>query len=308
MRAVILGGHGFLGSHLALALLEAGHRVRIFDRPAATPCLPVSGAEFRGGDFMRREDLDAALAGCEVGFHLVSTTLPQNSNEDPLHDVETNLLGTLQLLEIARSSGTRKIVFASSGGTVYGVPQRVPIPETHPTEPLCAYAIVKLAIEKYLQLYSHLHGLEYGVLRISNPYGEGQSPFQKQGAVAVFTYQALRGETIQIWGDGEVIRDYLYVGDVAEALVKVAAYRGSHRVFNIGSGEGRSLNELLARLEALLGRSVKREYLPRRPFDTPVNVLDTTLARRELGWKPHTSLEAGLARTADWLKKNFTLA
>jgi len=305
MKCVVLGGRGFLGSHLALALLRDGHAVRIFDRPHTTSALPLTATEFVDGDFVNREDLAAAVEGCDVVFHLVSTTLPQTSNENPVYDVETNLVGSLQLLDRARACGTRKIIFASSGGTVYGVPQKTPIPENHPTDPLCSYAITKLAIEKYLHLYSHLHGLDYNVLRIANPYGEGQSPLQKQGAIAAFTYQALRGEPIEIWGDGEVVRDYLYVGDVAEAMVRAAGYAGAHRVFNIGAGRGHSLNELLNRLEALLGRTIKRDYLPGRRFDTPVNVLDIGRARAELDWTPRTTLATGMARTVEWIAKTF---
>jgi len=181
----------------------------------------------------------------------------------------------------------------------------VPVAEDHPTEPLCSYAISKLAIEKFLHLYSHLHRVDYRVLRIANPYGEGQSPIGKQGAIAVFTYKALRGEPIQIWGDGEVVRDYLYAGDVADAMLKAALYEGPYHVFNIGGGRGHSLNELLSRIEALLGRRVERTYLPGRRFDTPVNVLDITRARDHLRWTPQTPMEAGLARTAEWISKTF---
>jgi UDP-glucose 4-epimerase len=305
MKCVILGGRGFLGSQLHMALRRDGHTVRIFDRPGSTAALTIPEQEYIGGDFGNREDLVAALAGCEVVFHLVCTTLPASSNENPLYDVETNLVSTIRLLDVARSSGTKKIVFASSGGTVYGVPQNVPVTEDHPTDPLCSYAISKLAIEKFLHLYSHLHGVDYTVLRIANPYGEGQSPFGKQGAIAVFTYKALRGEPIQIWGDGEVVRDYLYAGDVAEAMLKAALYEGRIRVFNIGAGRGYSLNELLARIEALLGRRVERTYLPSRRFDTPVNVLNIARARDCLRWTPGTALETGLARTAEWLSKTF---
>ena len=307
MKYVILGGRGFLGSHLALALLGRGHEVRIFDRPGSKAALPVPEQEFVGGDLANREDLIGALAGCDTVFHLVCTTLPASSNENPLYDVETNLVSTIRLLDVARASGTKKIVFASSGGTVYGVPRDLPVKEEHPTDPLCSYAISKLAIEKFLHLYSHLHGIDYTVLRIANPYGEGQSPFGKQGAIAVFTYKALRGEPIQIWGDGEVVRDYLYVGDVADAMLKAAAYSGSHRVFNIGAGRGHSLNEILTRIEALLGRRVERAYLPGRRLDTPVSVLDISRAQADLRWTPETPLDAGLARTADWLTKTFDI-
>jgi UDP-glucose 4-epimerase len=307
MKCVILGGRGFLGGQLHMALLREGHHVRIFDRPGSRAALAIAEQEYVGGDFGNREDLVEALAGCEVIFHLVCTTLPASSNENPLYDVETNLVSTIRLLDVARTSGTKKIVFASSGGTVYGVPQNVPVTENHPTDPLCSYAISKLAIEKFLHLYSHLHRVDYTVLRIANPYGEGQSPFGKQGAIAVFTYKALRGEPIQIWGDGEVVRDYLYAGDVADAMLKAMHYEGPHHVFNIGAGRGHSLNELLARIEALLGRRVERTYQPGRRFDTPVNVLDIGRAREHLRWTPGTTLETGLARTAEWLSKTFSV-
>jgi UDP-glucose 4-epimerase len=307
MKCVVLGGLGFLGSQLGLELLRQGHDVRLFDRPHAQPALPVPTGDVMGGDFANREDLAVALEGCEVVYHLVCTTLPASSNENPLYDVETNLVSTIRLLEVARAMGTRKIVFDSSGGTIYGVPRHIPVPEDHPTDPLCSYAIHKLAIEKFLHLYAHLHGLDYAVLRVANPYGEGQSPLHKQGAVAVFTYKALRGEAIQIWGDGEVVRDYLYVGDVADAFVRAATYTGPHRIFNIGAGCGYSLNQLLARLEALLGRDIKRTYLPGRPFDAPVSILDIRRARAELDWSPQTMLETGLARTAEWLRKAFEI-
>ena len=305
MKCLILGGRGFLGSQLHMALRRAGHDVRIFDRPGSHAALPIPEQEYIGGDFGNREDLVEALAGRDVVFHLVSTTLPASSNENPLYDVETNLVSTIRLLDVARTSGTKKIVFASSGGTVYGAPQNVPVPEDHPTEPLCSYAISKLAIEKFLHLYSHLHRVDYTVLRIANPYGEGQSPIGKQGAIAVFTYKALRREPIQIWGDGEVVRDYLYAGDVADAMVKAAMYDGPHHVFNIGAGRGHSLNELLSQIEAMLGRPVERTYLPGRRFDTPVNVLDIARAREHLRWTPQTTMETGLARTAEWISKTF---
>jgi UDP-glucose 4-epimerase len=305
MKCVILGGRGFLGSQLHLALRREGHRVRIFDRPGSKAALDLPEDEYVGGDLANREDIVEALSGCEVVFHLISTTLPATSNENPLYDVETNLVPTIRLLDVARTAGTKKIVFASSGGTIYGVPQTVPVREDHPTDPLCSYAISKLAVEKFLHLYAHLHGLDYTVLRIANPYGEGQSPYGKQGAIAVFTYKALRREPIQIWGDGEVVRDYLYAGDVAEALLKAALYTGPHHVFNIGAGHGHSLNDLLERIEALLGRRVDRTYVAARRFDTPVSVLDIGRAREYLRWTPQTTLETGLARTADWLQKTF---
>jgi len=297
---LVLGGAGFIGSHLAEALLQAGHRVRIFDRPHLDR-LPtfLQRREFEvfTGDFLNPYVLSAALQGNEIVFHLVSTTLPKTSNDNPVYDVESNVVGTLRLLELCREQGVRKVVFASSGGTVYGVPRSVPIDESHPTEPICSYGIHKLMIEKYLQLNHRVHGLDYCVVRPPNLYGPRQRLDIAQGAVAVFLDRALHGKPIQVWGDGSVMRDYLYVEDAAEALVKAAAFEGEPKVFNIGSGVGTTLKQLIKEIEALLGRPVPVEYSAARTLDVPANVLDASLARRLLGWTPRTSLAEGLRRT-----------
>jgi UDP-glucose 4-epimerase len=302
---LVLGGGGFIGSHLAEALLAAGHRVRLFERPhlmsLASPAMEGK-AETITGDFLNYGDLARALSGVEVVFHLISTTLPKPSNDNPVYDIETNLVGTLRLLELCRAHRVRKVVFSSSGGTVYGVPAAVPIAETHPTEPLCSYGIHKLAIEKYLQLERALHGLDYCILRPSNPYGERQRTDVAQGAVAVFLERALRGQPIEIWGDGSVVRDYVYVGDVAEAFVRAMSHDGAQRVFNVGSGTGTSLRELVERIGELLGRKLAVDYHPGRRVDVPVNVLDSSAAARALGWRARTSLAQGLQRTCEWMR------
>jgi UDP-glucose 4-epimerase len=212
------------------------------------------------------------------------------------------VISTIHMLDAARRMKVKMVLFASSGGTVYGVPREVPIKESHPTEPTCSYGIGKLAIEKYLRLYHELHGLEYRILRIANPYGEEQRVTGAQGAVAVFLSRAVNDETIEVWGDGTVVRDFLHVSDVSDAFLKAMSYRGEHRLFNIGAGKGHSINELLAAIEALLRRPVRRDYLPMRQFDVPVNVLDITRARQALGFEPRTSLHQGLERTLQWLQ------
>src|SRR6185436_13385043 len=202
VRCTLLGGAGFIGSHLAQRLLEAGHRVRVFDRPGrgAPRGFPQAArVEWQEGDFLNRRDLARALGDSEAVFHLVSTTLPSTGNENPAYDVETNVLGSLRMLEEALAARVRKIVFVSSGGTVYGAPRAIPIAETHPTEPLTAYGIGKLAVEKYLGLYHALHGLDYRVLRLANPFGERQRAPSLQGVIAVFLHNALTGRPIEVW-------------------------------------------------------------------------------------------------------------
>jgi UDP-glucose 4-epimerase len=303
MNCVILGGGGFLGYHLCQALLTAGHRVRIFDRPNLErfSLLDSSGSvEWIEGDFVNQGDLEPAISGCDIIYHLVSTTLPKSSNENPLYDIETNVIGTLRLLDLVKGKN-KKIIFISSGGTVYGIPEEVPIKESHPTNPICSYGIGKVTIEKYLHLYHHLYNLDYCVFRLANPFGERQKVAAAQGVIAVFLHKALHDQPIEIWGDGTVIRDYLYVKDAIAPVVKAITYRVDCRIFNVGSGEGKSLNEVLAAIGALLGKEVRCTFTPSRAFDVPSNVLDISLAARYLDWYPRTTYQDGLSRTLAWI-------
>lgn len=307
MKCLILGGGGFMGSHLSEALLAGGYAVRIFDRPNLNRFKSFQrdeAVEWIEGDFINREHVDNAVSGCDIIYHLVSTTLPRSSNENPAYDVETNVIGTLHLLEAVRKHKAKKVIFVSSGGTVYGIPKEIPIKESHPTEPICSYGISKLAIEKYINLFHLLHGIEYCVLRLANPFGERQSVSAAQGAIAVFLDKALRNEAIEIWGDGSVMRDYFHVSDAVSALIKALSYEGDNRIFNIGSGVGRSLNEILGAIDSLIGTPVKRVYLPPRAFDVPVNILDISKAEDLLNWKPQMPFVEGLSKTAQWLRHN----
>lgn len=305
MLAVVIGASGFIGSHLVDGLLAAGYRVRALARHL--PGLISSGAQGHPdltllpvcmGD---RLALQEALTGADLAFHLASGSLPQSSNQDPIGDVQANLLGALNLLEAARNTKLRRLVMVSSGGTVYGVPQLVPIPETHATEPICSYGITKLAIEKYVALYRQLHGLEGIVLRVANPFGPRQRLDATQGVVPVFLGKALRNESLQIWGDGSTIRDFLDVSDVVEALLAAATYQGEEHLFNIGSGQGLSLNSLVTLLEQQLQRSLQVEYLPSRGFDVPTNVLCIERAKQALNWVPKVPVAKGLQRLCDSL-------
>ena len=295
-----MGASGFIGSHLVDGLLAAGYRVKALARhlpglispvAQANPALTLSPLSM--GDGLA---LQEAMEGAELVFHLASGSLPQSSNRDPQADVQVNLLGALKVFEAARQAQVQRLVMVSSGGTVYGVPQQVPIVEGHPTEPTCSYGISKLAIEKYVALYRQLHGLDGLVLRVANPYGERQRLDATQGVVPVFLGKALRGEPLQIWGDGSTVRDFLHISDVVTALLAAAHYRGEERLFNVGSGEGLSLNQLVELLRAELQRPLAVEYLPARGFDVPTNVLCIERARRSLGWNPKVTVSEGLHR------------
>ena len=308
MKILIFGGGGFIGSAIADRLLLDGHQLRIFERPRVAPYRKFAESEWVewiAGDFSSTHDVVDAINGVDVVLHLVSTTLPKTSNDDPIYDIQSNLVATLQLLNAMVTHNVRKIVFISSGGTVYGTPVYLPIDESHPTEPLVSYGITKLAIEKYLQMYHHLHGINAITLRVANPYGERQRIETAQGAVGVFLHHALKGTPIEIWGDGTVTRDYIHVSDVAEAFAKTVEYSGTRNCFNISSSTGTSLNELVAIVKDVIRRPVEVRYLPSRSFDVPANVLSNDLARNELGWAPSISIRDGIARAAEWMRSEL---
>lgn len=309
MKITIFGGGGFIGSTIADRLLKDGHQLRIFERPRVEPFRKFSAnehVEWFTGDMLSLYDLDRAIDGTDVVFHLVSTTLPKSSNDDPVYDVQSNVITTLQLLDLMVEKQVPKIVFISSGGTVYGTPAYLPIDEKHPTEPRVSYGITKLAIEKYLLMYQQLRGIKVNILRVTNPYGERQRVETAQGAIGVFLSRALTDQPLEIWGDGSVTRDYIYVGDVAEAFAQTIAYDGPKSVFNISSGIGISLNELIAILECVLGKKIACNFKPARAIDVPTSILDNTLAKMELGWAPQMQLQEGIRRTAQMMKAMLT--
>jgi UDP-glucose 4-epimerase len=305
MKVVVLGGGGFIGSAVSDRLILDGHTIRIFERPRVAPYREFKTSEpieWTTGDMLSPHDLSLAIDGMEGVIHLVSSTLPKNSNEDAIFDVQSNLVATLQLLNAMVSGKVRRIVFISSGGTVYGIPKYLPIDEKHPTTPLVSYGIIKLTIEKYLLLYERMHGIRTTILRVSNAYGERQRVETAQGAVNVFLHRALQGQDIEIWGDGSATRDFIHVRDVAEGFAKALRYEGGESIMNISSGVGVSLNQLVGLLEDSFGRKIEKRYLPGRPFDVPISVLSNELAKRNLGWVPKVGLKEGIRLTQAWIQ------
>jgi UDP-glucose 4-epimerase len=294
MKVLVTGGSGFLGRHLVRRLISRGSTVRILDVSDAG--WPEPSVEFMAGSVADESILNAAVSGCEAVIHLASSVIPKTSNDDPLLDSRSNLIGTLKLLDVCVGAGARRFVFASSGGTVYGEPSASVVSESHPTDPICSYGIVKLAVEKYLALYQRLHGLQSVSLRISNLYGEHQRHDSGLGAIAAFCHKAVNDEPVEIWGDGSVSRDFVYVGDVVDAFVAALDYEGQNLVANIGSGESVSLTTILETIETILGRKIAKRHLPARPFDVQRTCLDISLAARTLDWQPRTPLSEGIAR------------
>ncbi len=303
MRALVLGAGGFIGTHLCRSLADRGYGVVAVGRSRKP--MVCGGNEdaisWVRGDFSDRKLLQRSLEACSVAFHLISDTAPAQSNADPAADIRETVIATLQFLELAKSSDLKRVIFVSSGGTVYGIPSQVPISETAPTEPICAYGINKLMIEKYLALYSYLHALEYCVLRVANAFGEHQSTHHQQGVIAAFMKAALNGEPITIWGDGSVVRDYIYVGDVVDALVKASEVADlSQRVINIGSGTGMSVLDVANAIQDISAHRLENYFTPARKVDVPEIVLDIGRAKQVLGWAPSTPWQTAIERTYHW--------
>lgn len=306
MRCLIVGGGGFIGSNVADQLLLEGHTLRILERPYVKPYRefePHEQVEWLSGDLLDVGAANEAVRGTDVVLHVASTTHPKTSNDDPVHDVESNLVCAIRLVEAMLRQGVVRIVFVSSGGTVYGTPRYLPVDESHPTEPQVSHGIVKLAIEKYLLMYRRLKGIQPVILRVSNPYGMRQRADAGQGVIAAFMHRVLNGQPIEIWGDGSVVRDYLYIGDLVEGVISAATYSGGRSVFNLGSGVGTSLNETIDAIEEVLATKIRRRYVSGREFDVKVNVLSNALAAQELGWRPRVTLREGLSLTAAWMQQ-----
>lgn len=301
MKALVLGGNGFIGSHVVDALLKAGHKVRVFDRGPELYRAPLPTVDYRSGSFSDVPALAEALEGIDVVYHLISTTVPSTSNLDPIGDIEGNLISTIRLLKLMVQKDIRRIVYLSSGGTVYGIPEVVPIPETHPLRPICSYGVVKIAIENYLFMYQSLYGIQPVVLRASNPYGERQTHAGVQGVIGTFFAKVLNDENIEIWGDGSIVRDFIHVKDLAELCV-IAGDDSYTGILNAGSGTGHSINEIITVLAEVMGKSIAPVYKSGRGYDVPRVVLDISKSKKELGWNPKINLKNGLSDTWQWMK------
>lgn len=304
---LLLGGCGFIGRHVALLLARSGHRVTLADRsPLGFEFPPdlrerITWRELELGS----ADWDTLVADVDVVHHYAWGSIPASANSNPAGDLTANVSTTLALLEALRRRGNGRVVFSSSGGTVYGRLQQIPVPERHPVAPITAYGAGKATAEIYLGLYRSMHGMDCRIARIANPYGAGQDLARGLGAVTTFLHHALTDQPITIWGDGEVVRDYIHIADVAHALVLLSETpRSDTFVFNVGSGVGISLNAIVTELEIRMNRGLAVTRSQTRPFDVPVSILAVDLARTRLGWIPRLSFAEGVERTLGDLSMN----
>lgn len=315
-KTLILGAAGFIGTNLSRRLLEKGKSLLLFDRPGVSfaPFVRQAADEGRArileGSFSglaeekTEEEIRALrLSETDTVYHLISTTCPSNSNRDVAGEMEENLIATIRFLDACVKAGVKKVVFLSSGGTVYGREHTGICREEEEAFPITSYGVQKLAIEKILYLYREMHGLDYRIVRLANPYGPWQKPDGVQGAVTTFTWRALTQTPIEVYGDGSVVRDYIYIDDAVRGILNVAEGQGKSRLYNLGCGEGHTVLDVIDAIEAVLGRRPEVRFLPGRPVDVPVNVLDVSRYETDFGPLCPLPLEEGIRRLAEFYGK-----
>ncbi len=298
MKMLVTGGAGFIGSHVVDALIEEGHNVVVVDD------LSTGKAEFVNPQArlyqldIRSPELAEVLEQerPELINHHAAHADVRRSVTDPRHDAEVNIVGSLNLLECARRHGASKLVYASTGGAIYGEPVYLPCDESHPLNPICPYGVSKLTVERYLSYYGHAYGLQYTILRYPNVYGPRQDPTGEGGVVAIFAQRMLLGEQVIINGSGDQQRDFLYVADVVRANI-LAQDHLDRQTYNLGTGVGTSVNDLFALMADKTGYGAKPTHVAPKAGETFKIYLDATKARRELSWQPETPLDEGLSRT-----------
>ena len=304
MRILVTGGAGFIGSNVADRFVELGHEVAVFDDLSSgfREFVPAK-AKFYEGDLRSADDVERAIADFhpEVVDHHAAQIDVRRSVSDPVFDATTNILGGLRMLESCTRHGVKKVVYASTGGALYGEGRQLPATEDHPVNPEAPYGASKHTLEHYLYIWKLLHGLDYTALRYPNVYGPRQNPHGEAGVNAIFIGLMLEGKRPKIFGTGEQVRDYLFVSDVVEGNV-LALTKGSGEMVNLGTGVGTSVLDIVRDLNAILGTNIEPIFEAARPGEIQRIYLDATRAKQVLGWAPTVPFLEGLRRTVDWSK------
>lgn len=299
VRLLILGGSGFIGSNLIETLLHAGYTITNFDRPGTSPAHFSSHPAYRfvpgylSDNSHLRNVFNQEPYDCVV--HLVSSLIPSSGYDEFFNDREVNLTAGYEIVKNMMSNGCRRIIYFSSGGTIYGKNGKDINSENDQLCPLTYYGYSKLAMEEFLKFSSRIHPISHLIVRPSNPYGSGQNLFGKQGLITVALGKILQNQPIEIWGDGQVVRDYLHIRDLSNAIHALVAKGVDNEVYNIGSGQGHSVNEIVKIIHNVTGCNTGVDYKPARPVDIPVNILSIDKITNHTGWKPEINLEEGIA-------------
>jgi UDP-glucose 4-epimerase len=306
MNILVTGGAGFIGSHVVDRYIQEGHTVTIVDDLSTGRLSNInSSAKFYNID-IRDSQLSGIFADghFDVVNHHAAQVDVRRSTVNPLLDAEINILGSLNVLECARSFGVQKFIYISSGGAAYGEPEYLPCDETHPINPICPYGASKHTVEHYVYLYSLLYGMSYAVIRYPNVYGPRQNPNGEAGVVAIFAGKMLAGNTIHINGDGNQIRDFVYVDDCVHANVLLLDSKINKGIFNLGWNRGHTINEVFSILDRITGYAKAPVHAGAIPGETRSIYINAEKAKKELGWEPTVDLEQGLRRVVEYLKSH----
>ena len=304
MKILVTGGAGFIGSHVVDLFIEAGHDVVVVDNLSTgrlsnlNPKAKLYQVDLRSKELEHVFEVERP----EVVDHHAAQMDVRRSVADPVFDADNNVIGGLNLLNMAVKYGVRKVIYISSGGAVYGEPVYVPCDEKHPVQPLCPYGATKYMLELYLYMYQQTYGLDYSILRYPNVYGPRQDPAGEAGVVAIFTGQMLKGKPVTIYGSGEQVRDYVFVKDCARANLMLLE-KGSGQVYNLGYGVGTTVNQIFQGLKEDTNYPLEASYGPERPGETFRIYLDASHAREELGWQPTVPLSEGLRKTVEYFQE-----
>ena len=304
-RCVLIGGAGFLGFNTARGLLEAGYDVVIVDKNQPKPELfSKSGniAQILLADYRNLKKISSILSNGDILFHFAYSTLPGTPFSKMETDVEENVFESIKLFRAAVEKGVKKIIFPSSGGTVYGEGKSFPINEDAATTPICSYGITKLMVEKYLYFLHRIYGIDYLIFRISNSYGPGQRAYTDQGLISNAMAKMLNGSEINVFGDGQIVRDYIYIDDVVRAFLIGLEQDLRNKIYNIGTGIGYSINEVIESISKIINVKPKISYSKKRLIDVGKNILDSERMRGESGWRARVTVEEGIRKTYAWIK------
>ena len=302
IKTLVIGGAGFIGSHITPLLIETGRSVTVMGRSKESAFIQTHNLSYVSGDFGDYEFICKLLDTHDEIIHLAYATVPNTSFENPLVDLQQNLAPAVQLFAEAAKRG-RKVLLVSSGGTVYGEAIDSPILESHSKQPISPYGLTKLTLESYAYLYGVTHALNFTVVRPANAYGPGQKPFMGQGFIATAIATAKEGKAIKVFGKVGTVRDYIEVSDLAAGIVSALLYGKTSEIYNIGSGIGLSNLDIIQKLKEPLqkyGAKVYVEHLPERLFDVRSNVLDASKLQRDTGWMPKVSFDRGIQKTVKW--------
>lgn len=301
-RIIVTGGAGFLGTNFLRGVSANDAEIVVISRHAPRWLVQHPNIRYIEQDIRELESYRNELIPGSVVIHMASSTYPGKAERVIESDIQDNVLGSVRLAQACAEAGVAHFIFLSSGGAIYGDQAVSPIPETAPTVPVSAYGVMKLTVEHYLRVIQRMRGLSVTCLRVGNPFGPWHDG-RRQGAINVFLHKAMRGESIEVWGDGNQVRDFIPVEDVTRVLWRlVREPRMGYEIYNIGTGEGRSINEVLEELRTMLKRDIPVKYLPARSVDVVANVLDIGKAERELGWKPTADFHASLVALIEWAK------